>query len=202
MSHTEQLLRDIALRQALLLGEYSKSLTVDDPDMREVEELGRLLDAALSQPAQPAQPAEGGQVCRTCESLARTVMMDQSSHDQKPAAYGIRQITDDESVEEWEDIRTSPDVAREEADDMMATGRGERYEVVPLYTTPPASQQPAPAVQAVPDDVGDRLFRLLNGAAGDGLVINDVDAAELFCDMFPEHTAMLSASPAAKEGGE
>lgn len=63
-------------------------------------------------------------------------------------------------------------------------------------------EQPAPAVQAVPDDVGDRLFRLLNGAAGDGLVINDVDAAELFCDMFPEHTAMLSASPAAKEGGE
>ena len=32
-------------------------------------------------------------------------------------------------------------MAREEANDMMATGRGELYEVVPLWTTP----QPAPA---------------------------------------------------------
>lgn len=54
---------------------------------------------------------------------------------QKPAAYGIRQITDDEGVEEWEDIRTSPDVAKEDADGMMETGRGEQYEVVPLYRT-------------------------------------------------------------------
>lgn len=54
---------------------------------------------------------------------------------QEPVAYGIRQITDDEGVEEWEDIRTSPDVAKEEADGMMETGRGERYEVVPLYST-------------------------------------------------------------------
>jgi hypothetical protein len=67
-------------------------------------------------------------------------MLDQVSFDRKPDCYGIRQITDDESVEEWEDIRTSPDVAREEANDMMATGRGEIYEVVPLWNTP----QPAP----------------------------------------------------------
>lgn len=79
--------------------------------------------------------------CQTCIAMARTVMMDQVSFDRKPDCYGIRQITDDEGVEEWEDIRTSPDVAREEANDMMATGRGEIYEVVPLWTTP----QPAPA---------------------------------------------------------
>ena len=71
-------------------------------------------------------------------------MLDQVSFDRKPDCYGIRQITDDESVEEWEDIRTSPDVAREEANDMMATGRGEIYEVVPLWTTPQLAPQPAP----------------------------------------------------------
>ena len=48
-------------------------------------------------------------------------------------------------LEEWEDIRTSPDVAREEANDMMATGRGEIYEVVPLYTTPQPTQAVQPA---------------------------------------------------------
>lgn len=81
---------------------------------------------------------------RLAAALARTVMLDQVSFDRKPDCYGIRQITDDEGVEEWEDIRTSPDVAREEAYDMMATGRGEIYEVVPLWTTP----QPSPTAQA------------------------------------------------------
>ena len=85
--------------------------------------------------------------CQTCTAMARTVMMDQVSFDRKPDCYGIRQITDDDGIEEWEDIRTSPDVAREEANDMMATGRGEIYEVVPLWTTP----QPAPA--PLSDDV-------------------------------------------------
>ena len=93
-------------------------------------------------------PTPHGQVpqqpCPTCAALARTVMLDQVSFDRKPDCYGIRQITDDEGVEEWEDIRTSPDVAREEANDMMATGRGEIYEVVPLWTTP----QPSPTAQA------------------------------------------------------
>ncbi len=89
--------------------------------------------------AAPQQDAQ--EPCQTCAALARTVMCDQVSFDRKPDCYGIRQITDDEGVEEWEDIRTSPDVAREEANDMMATGRGEIYEVVPLWTTP----QPAPA---------------------------------------------------------
>ena len=84
--------------------------------------------------------------CPTCESLARTVMLDQVSFDRKPDCYGIRQITDDEGIEEWEDIRTSPDVAREEANDMMATGRGEIYEVVPLWTTPQPTQAQAGAV--------------------------------------------------------
>lgn len=87
-----------------------------------------------------APPAVAQKPCPTCIALARTVMLDQVSFDRKPDCYGIRQITDDEGVEEWEDIRTSPDVAREEANDMMATGRGEVYEVVPLWTTP----QPAP----------------------------------------------------------
>lgn len=89
--------------------------------------------------AAPQQEAQ--EPCQTCAALARTVMCDQVSFDRKPDCYGIRQITDDEAVEAWEDIRTSPDVAREEANDMMATGRGEIYEVVPLWTTP----QPAPA---------------------------------------------------------
>ena len=93
-------------------------------------------------------PTPHGQVpqqpCPTCAALARTVMLDQVSFDRKPDCYGIRQITDDEGVEEWEDIRTSPDVAREEAYDMMATGRGEIYEVVPLWTTP----QPSPTAKA------------------------------------------------------
>ena len=87
--------------------------------------------------------------CPTCAALARTVMLDQVSFDRKPDCYGIHQITDDEGVEEWEDIRTSPDVAREEAYDMMATGRGEIYEVVPLWTTPKPT--PAQAVQLNPD---------------------------------------------------
>lgn len=95
--------------------------------------------ALLELVAAPQQEAQ--KPCQTCASLARTVMLDQVSFDRKPDGYGIRQITDDEAVEAWEDIRTSPDVAREEAKDMMATGRGEIYEVVPLWTTP----QPAPA---------------------------------------------------------
>ena len=96
----------------------------------------QMIDAQQAAPQQEAQ-----EPCQTCTSLARTVMLDQVSFDRKPDCYGIRQVTDDEGVEEWEDIRTSPDVAREEANDMMATGRGEIYEVVPLWTTP----QPAPA---------------------------------------------------------
>lgn len=93
---------------------------------------------------QPAPQQEAQEPCPTCAALARTVMLDQVSFDRKPDCYGIRRITDDEGIEEWEDVRTSPDVAREEANDMMATGRGEIYEVVPLWTTP----QPSPAPQA------------------------------------------------------
>lgn len=95
--------------------------------------------------AAPQQEAQDP--CPTCAALARTVMLDQVSFDRKPNCYGIRQITDDEGVEEWEDIRTSPDVAREEANYMMATGRGEIYEVVPLWTTPQPEPQPSPAAQ-------------------------------------------------------
>lgn len=80
---------------------------------------------AVAAPTTQAAPRQSAQEpCPTCVALARTVMFDQVSFDRKPDCYGIRKITDDESVEEWEDIRTSPDVAREEANDMMATGRG------------------------------------------------------------------------------
>lgn len=101
--------------------------------------------AVLAKWGAPQQEAQGP--CQTCAALARTVMLDQVSFDRKPDCYGIRKITDDEGVEEWEDIRTSPDVAREEANDMMATGRGEIYEVVPLWTTPQPTQ---PQTVAVP----------------------------------------------------
>lgn len=110
----------------------------------------RALIAALAAAptAQEAPRQSAQEPCPTCVALARTVMLDQVSLDRKPDCYGIRQITDDEGVEEWEDIRTSPDVAREEANDMMATGRGEIYEVVPLYTAP----QAAPVAQGDAED--------------------------------------------------
>lgn len=108
-------------------------------------EIALLKKALMEAEAAPRQGAQ--EPCPTCVALARAVMCDQVSFDRKPDCYGIRQITDDEGVEEWEDIRTSPDVAREEANDMMATGRGEIYEVVPLWTTPQLAPQPAPAAQ-------------------------------------------------------
>lgn len=112
------------------------------------EFLGAEPDDEAAPTAQEAPRQSAQEPCPTCVALARTVMFDQVSFDRKPDCYGIRQITDDEGVEEWEDIRTSPDVAREEANDMMATGRGETYEVVPLYTAP----QPAPVAQGDAED--------------------------------------------------
>ena len=113
----------------------------------DVSKNGAEVNMSTQQPAPATQQApqqKAQEPCPTCAALARTVMLDQVSFDRKPDCYGIRQITDDEGVEEWEDIRTSPDVAREEANDMMATGRGEIYEVVPLWTTP----QHSPTAQA------------------------------------------------------
>ena len=141
--------------------------------------------------AQPAPQQEAQEPCPTCAALARTVMLDQVSFDRKPDCYGIRQITDDEGVEEWEDIRTSPDVAREEANDMMATGRGEIYEVVPLWTTP----QPSPTAQAKPDagvledaaktewdaELGRTAMRFVDRA---GDVHPGIDSAEKICADF------------------
>lgn len=101
---------------------------------------------------QPAPQQEAQEPCPTCAALARTVMLDQVSFDRKPDCYGIRQITDDDGVEAWEDIRSSPDVAREEANDMMATGRGEIYEVVPLWTAPQPTQPQAGACEWKHDD--------------------------------------------------
>jgi hypothetical protein len=115
---------------------------------------------ADSQPA-PATQQAPQQPCPTCAALARTVMLDQVSFDRKPDCYGIRQITDDDGVEEWEDIRTSPDVAREEANDMMATGRGEIYEVVPLWTTPQPTQAQAGAVPLT-DEQCDAIYEALD----------------------------------------
>ena len=131
-------------------------------------------------------PAVAQEPCPTCIALARTVMLDQVSFDRKPDCYGIRQITDDESVEEWEDIRTSPDVAREEANDMMATGRGEIYEVVPLWTTP----KPSPAAQAAESVLEDaelgRIAMRFVDRAGDPHP--GIDDAETICREF--HAAM------------
>lgn len=103
--------------------------------------------------AAPPAVVEPLEPCPACIALARTVMLDQVSFDRKPDCYGIRQITGDEGIEEWEDIRTSPDVAREEANDMMATGRGEIYEVVPLWTTPQPTQAQAGAVPLTPEQM-------------------------------------------------
>ena len=119
--------------------------------------------AVLAKWGTPQQEAQ--EPCQTCIALDRTVMLDQVSFDRKPDGYGIRQITDDEGVEEWEDIRTSPDVAREEANDMMATGRGEIYEVVPLWTTPQPTQAQAGAVP---------LYRLLQSG------VDRIEAADEF----------------------
>lgn len=109
--------------------------------------------AVLAKWGTPQQEAQ--EPCPACIALARTVMLDQVSFDRKPDCYGIRQITDDEGIEEWADIRTSPDVAREEANDMMATGRGEIYEVVPLWTTPQPTQAQAGAVPLTHDEALD-----------------------------------------------
>ena len=122
-------LSDEAIRAAAEL----RRLHAENETLRAGYAAARLEIESLRSQA-PQQEAQ--EPCPTCAALARTVMLDQVSFDRKPDCYGIRQITDDESVEEWEDIRTSPDVAREEANDMMATGRGEIYEVVPLWTTP------------------------------------------------------------------
>jgi len=106
----------------------------------------KVLKTYTSRPSKPGEPTmflpRNGELDRLIDA-ARTVMLDQVSFDRKPDCYGIRQITDDDGVEEWVDIRTSPDVAREEANDMMATGRGEIYEVVPLWTTPQPTQPQA-----------------------------------------------------------
>ena len=120
---------------------YGRADALDDVQERMTALHKPAVDKAWGrfQSAMAAPQQEAQEPCPTCVALARTVMLDQVSFDRKPDCYGIRQITDDESVEEWEDIRTSPDVAREEANDMMATGRGELYEVVPLWTTPQPS---------------------------------------------------------------
>ncbi len=137
----EKVLERLHAENATLQSGYDAARLEIESLNERIAMLVRQRDAAQAAPAAVAGP------CPTCVALARTVMLDQVSFDRKPDCYGIRQITDDESVEEWEDIRTSPDVAREEANDMMATGRGEIYEVVPLWTTPQLAPQPAPAAQ-------------------------------------------------------
>ena len=134
-----------------------------DAQMRVFADATHALRTQQPAPATQQAPQQKAQEpCPTCAALARTVMLDQVSFDRKPDCYGIRQITDDEGVEEWEDIRTSPDVAREEANDMMATGRGEIYEVVPLWTTPQhsptaqADSQPAQFVDQKSENLSDK----------------------------------------------
>lgn len=123
-----------------------------------------LARAVLAKWGAPSAVAQ--EPCPTCIALARTVMLDQVSFDRKPDCYGIRQITDDEGIEEWEDIRTSPDVAREEANDMMATGRGEIYEVVPLWTTPQPTQPQAGAEPLTDEQIDAVAESMPGGLAG------------------------------------
>lgn len=133
--------------------------------------------AVLAKWGTPQQEAQ--EPCPTCIALARTVMLDQVSFDRKPDCYGIRQITDDEGVEEWEDIRTSPDVAREEANDMMATGRGEIYEVVPLWTTPqPTQAQELDELVALSEQAGlyEGDFPAKQGQAREPLTVGEKEA--------------------------
>jgi hypothetical protein len=96
------------------------------------------MDLALLRTHLEAEPV----ACPSCEALARAVMADQVSFDSRPPAYAVRQITDDDSVEQWVDLYTSPDVARENADAMASTGMGEQYEVVPMFTHPAPAQTP------------------------------------------------------------
>ena len=49
----------------------------------------------------------------------------------KPAAYAVHQITDDDGVETWEDIFTSPDIATDTARRLSKTSG--QFEAVPLY---------------------------------------------------------------------
>ncbi len=160
------------------------------------------------QPA-PATQQAPQQPCPTCAALARTVMLDQVSFDRKPDCYGIRQITEDEGVEEWEDIRTSPDVAREEANDMMATGRGELYEVVPLWTTPQCAPT-AQAAESVPaaderDDF-EKVFPLPSGCVrvGTGYASTGYSnwAAHTHCERWQGWQARAARDPAGSVTAE
>ena len=141
-----------------------------------------------------APKKEAQEPCQTCAALARTVMCDQVSFDRKPDCYGIRQITDDEAVEAWEDIRTSPDVAREEANDMMATGRGEIYEVVPLWTTPQHAPQPAPAPLSEQDEEA-AMYRWLRAQHED-------DSGELRCCVYAPNDMRECLVPVGDMPGE
>lgn len=60
----------------------------------------------------------------------------------KPDCYAVHQVTDDEGVEEWADVFTSPDVAQECAKNLQSKWPGDVFEVVPLYVSPRATQKP------------------------------------------------------------
>lgn len=121
-----------AAQAALEALEQLDEVETMDATISVIDEIHQLQAALAEQEAEPV-----GGSCPTCEALARTVMCDQVSYDARPAAYAVHVITDDDGIEEWDDIFTSPDVAREAADAYASTGMGERYEVVPLYTAPP-----------------------------------------------------------------
>lgn len=172
------------------------------------------LRAALAE--QEVEPVRGS--CPTCEALARTVMCDQVSYDARPAAYAVHVITDDDGIEEWDDIFTSPDVAREASDAYASTGMGERYEVVPLYTAPPAPDD-ALAEQEVPEadfwksvvesgkaHMTPQPVALLHTGAMFGgerdeyeFEVNGHERLERFCDQHPDQKIPLFAHPPRRE---
>lgn len=79
---------------------------------------------------------------------------------------------------------TSPSYTAEWATKIEASRAG-------LQNAIAAALSALPAAARVPltDEQLDKLRTFLDGAAGEGFVIGDVDAGELFMDLFPDHYA-------------
>lgn len=89
-------------------------------------------------------------------------------------------------------------------------GRGDGYHITRIDKAIAALAAPVPAAvdvgaaqaetaQAAPV-VPEALHTFLNAAAGEGLVIGGVDAADLYIAIFPERYAQACATPGATHG--
>lgn len=81
---------------------------------------------------------------------------------------------------------------RLDADIEAAKQNPKAHHVVPLYTAPIAQQPQAEAV------LSDDLHTFLDVAAGEGLVLGNVDAADLYIELFPERYAAAIAAQGEK----